>query len=178
MKKTEAAGTLIRTTIHLPLKPRELVEMFTSRDPELPTYMEMFQSSEVVHDWGPEDCVFKRKNNFPWAMRYVMAVPDFLYVRVVIKFNWPAEGMHSLALIPYDIEKNVCAEKIGILKLKAGSVVDDPEDEDGCIFTMLDSLDAGYVPDFALKMLWKNTMISMLNKTALKFKTSGVYERF
>lgn len=178
MKKTEGAGTLMRTTIHVPLKPAEFIEMMTTRDPEFPTYMEMFQSNEVVHDWGPEDCVFRRKNNFPWAMRYVMAVPDFLYVRVVTKSNWPEEGMHSLALIPYDIEKNVCAEKMGILKLKCGSAVEDPEDEDGCIFTMLDSLDQGYVPDFALKMLWKNTMVSMLLKTAVKFKESAVYERF
>lgn len=57
-----------------------------------------------MKDWGPNDKVAKYKMDLPWALQYIMSMPDELMIRFISKKDWPEADSIAYAIVPYDME--------------------------------------------------------------------------
>lgn len=175
--KPDGNDRAVRCTIEMDLTPDQCLEMFTSFDPESLTWMERVTSRNKVKDWGPNDYVIEQQLDIPWAMKYLMSIPETIYLRFVLKKNWPNAGEHAYVAIPYDNDKGQCMEQVGLLKTKSGTI-SPHEDPKKCTLVTLDSMSPGkLMPDFALKAFIRAKAVQPLTDMVTKFKQSQAYAK-
>jgi hypothetical protein len=166
----------MRATLELDLSSDHALAMFLANDPESVKWREGVSEITVIKDWGPNDSVSRWKAEVPWAIKYMMSLPDYWTLRIISKKDDPEEGTHQYAIIPYDIENNINLESDGVMKLKTGIIQRHPEDKNKCILTSLDSLRLSYVPNFALKSLMSKSF-DKISGSVKEFKKSKMYEQ-
>jgi len=135
---------------------------------------ESVKSKLKVKDWGPDDFVLEFIIDIPWALKYMMSIPDILTTRVVLKKDFPTPGSHNYLLIPYDMEKGQCVETMGGMKIKSGCISPHPTDPNKCILVSCDSFSLGMMPDFAVKAMLKTKAIGPIQEKIAKFKKSQI----
>ena len=96
-------------------------------------------------------------------------------MRVTTRENWPQENAFAYVMIPFDEEKRVAVEEIGPIKIATGVVLPNPDDENKCIFNILEKASLKYMPNFALKALLKSQVLGKFNVMTANFKKSDTY---
>ena len=96
-------------------------------------------------------------------------------MRVTTRENWPQENAFAYVIIPHDEEKRVAVEEIGPIKIATGVVLPHPDDENKCIFNILEKANLKYVPNFALKALLKKEVLGKFSVMVVNFKKSDTY---
>lgn len=68
-------------------------------------------------------------------------------------------------------------EELAGVKCKTGVICPDKDDPSKCFAITLETVNLGYIPEFAIKMLVKNLMMGKLEQLVAGFKKSSVYEK-
>lgn len=89
MKKV-GTDTAMRANIHLNLPPHLVLEMFTNMG--LMEWRPEIKAVELLKDWGPNDRVIRLTPDLPWAIKYIMSVPEQLTFRIIKKTDFPEVG--------------------------------------------------------------------------------------
>jgi hypothetical protein len=80
-------NTLLRSTIHIDLKPDEAFAMMENTSQDCTNWKPII-SCETLTQNG-EEKVFKGTPDVAWAIRYIMGVPEYATLKMVARKNFP-----------------------------------------------------------------------------------------
>eukprot|EP00928_Gymnodinium_smaydae_P024725 TRINITY_DN19924_c0_g4_i1.p1 TRINITY_DN19924_c0_g4~~TRINITY_DN19924_c0_g4_i1.p1 ORF type:complete len:309 (-),score=66.27 TRINITY_DN19924_c0_g4_i1:189-1115(-) len=155
-------STYLRYTMTADIRSEQFFDMMTDYSPESVQWRDRIRSTTILHDYGPDDKVIQQELDLPWAMRYVMSIPDKMAVRIVSRRNWPSATDYAYAAVPFDVENNVCVESMGMLKIKTGVVSPHPTNPSQCTLTGMDLADLGIIPSWGLGFMLKKMSLPMI----------------
>lgn len=165
-------NTYLRYTVQLELPPHLAFECFADFSPESQAWRDKMANLTCVKDYGPNDQVVQYSMTLPWAVRYVMSLPETMCVRIVKRENWPEPGDFAYICAPFDLEKNAAVEEIGMLKTKSGVISPYATDPQMSMLTGCDLVNLGYMPSFGLPFLMKKLSLPQLAAQTAAFKTA------
>eukprot|EP00933_Yihiella_yeosuensis_P040702 TRINITY_DN3505_c0_g1_i1.p1 TRINITY_DN3505_c0_g1~~TRINITY_DN3505_c0_g1_i1.p1 ORF type:complete len:349 (+),score=77.68 TRINITY_DN3505_c0_g1_i1:22-1047(+) len=169
--KPEAGGsTYLRYTIQVELPPEKAYDMFTDWSERSVAWREKMANITKVKDYGPNDQVVQYELTVPWAVRYVMAIPTSMAVRVARRENWPESGDFAYACVPFDLEQNIAVEEMGMLKIKTGVITAHPEDPNMSLLRGMDLVNLGMIPSWGLGYLLKHMSLPAIASMTSAFK--------
>ena len=172
VKPGRGKDTFMRCIMPLDMPLEQAVEVVTNLGPESLAWRENFASTEMVHDYGPDDRVYRVGIRMPWVIKYIMSVPETMAMRVVLRHDFPTAGCVSYVVVPFDIERHVALEESGPLKMKSG-VISEIEGEPGkCRIASLDLANLSMMPSWGLALLLKSVVAKQLAKATSLFKAS------
>lgn len=169
--KEGSKDSYLRYTFQLDLPVEQAAECFMSWAPESINWRERIKSIETVRDYGPEDKVVSMALDIPWAIKYIMSMDDVMTARVVSRANWPEPGDFAYAVMPFDLEQNVCLEEKGVLKVKTGVISPDPSgNQQKSQITGCDLVSLGMVPSWGLGYLLKKMSLPTMATQTERYK--------
>merc|ERR1719265_2617251 len=127
--------------------------------PESAAWRDKMREVTLVKDYGPNDHVVQVTMSIPWAIKYIMSLPEEMSMRIVSRENWPEPGDYAYAILPFDLEKNVAVEEMGMLKMKTGVISAHPSDPEKSMLTGCDLFNLGMLPNWCLGFLVKKTTL-------------------
>lgn len=112
---------------------------------ELPDHHkdEYVKSMQVVKVLPNKDLVFKMHMTLPWLARWMTGLPEVIYLLERIEFDYPNHGEVSFVQTPYDFEKGVALEKVGMMGFKMYNCSPDPEDPEKTRLTIYETHELG-----------------------------------
>ena len=72
--------------------------------------MEIAKKVEVLDVINEDEQLVRMTLNIPWAVQYVMNIPETYTIRLCRRFNWPAENHYTYTTFPYDEVKQEVVE--------------------------------------------------------------------
>ena len=172
VKPGRGKDTFMRMVVPLDLPMEQAVEMLTNLGPESLVWRENFGSTELVHDYGPDDRVYKVGVKMPWVIKYIMSVPETMAMRVVLRHDFPNVGCISYVVVPFDIERHVALEEMGPLKIKSGVISEVEGEPNKCRIASLDMANLSMMPSWGLSLLLKSIVAKQIGKMTTLFKAS------
>jgi len=167
-----SSATFLRYTMAIPLPIEQAVDCMVNFSPESMNWRDRVKSLRVVKMFSPDDQVYVYEPDLPTLVAWAMSMPDTMCIRMVKRTNWPSQGEHAYACVPYDIENDICLESMGVLKIKTGILSAHPSDPvnqsmlTGCDLADLPSM----LPYFALAMMMKKMVPSQITSQCEKYK--------
>jgi len=169
-KAMESGATSLRYTIEMELPPHLAFDMSINWSPESEQWRDKMQDITVVHDFGPNDKIINIRMAIPWAVRYITSLPETMAVRCVSRENWPEPGDYAYAIIPFDLEKNMAVEEIGMLKIKSGVISPHPTDPKKSLVTGCDLVNLNMLPSWGIGFLLKKMSLPQVASMTAKYK--------
>lgn len=174
-KLQEGKDSLLRCTLEIDLPPKHANEMFFNTEVDCLEWKTELKAVENIEQTSEDDKLTRIQLNLPWAVKYLMSVPEWMTLRFISRKNWPEDNHYAYACFPYDDEKKIPVEEVGAMKIKSGIICPHPEDPNKCLITSLDKVNLKYLPNFALKKMLKSTFSGKLHDMVNKYKKSTVY---
>merc|ERR1719174_2649302 len=165
-------GTYMRYTMAIPLPLQQAVDCMVNFTSESLNWRRRVTSIEAAKTFGPDDYAVMYGMDMPAMVAWAMGIPDKMCIRIVKRTDWPSQGHHAYACVPYDMENAVCLESMGPMKIKTGILSAHPKDPTNQ--TMLTGNDLAdlpsMLPNFALAMLMKRMIPSEMAVMCEKYK--------
>lgn len=177
-KQLADGDTALWTSVEIELSADHAVHMMGYHEitEEFTTWLSECKSFEVIEEFGANDKLVKWNLNVPWAMKYVFSIPDTIYMRQLLRKDFPEAGAQSWLSVPYDGEKRVPVEAYGAIKLESGCFIQDPVNPNKCTLYSMNKADLSMVPNFGIKMMLRKEMIGKFNTMVQTFKKSKHFE--
>eukprot|EP00747_Dinoflagellata_sp_TGD_P214077 gnl/TRDRNA2_/TRDRNA2_86970_c0_seq2.p1 gnl/TRDRNA2_/TRDRNA2_86970_c0~~gnl/TRDRNA2_/TRDRNA2_86970_c0_seq2.p1 ORF type:complete len:342 (+),score=66.98 gnl/TRDRNA2_/TRDRNA2_86970_c0_seq2:92-1117(+) len=170
--KPDSTDTYMRYTITLDLPPDQAYHMFTDFSPQSVAWRDKMANIETVRDNGPDDQIVSYSVAVPWALKYIMSIPEKMTVRILSRRNWPELNNYAYAAVPFDLENNLALEEMGMLKIKTGVVSPHPTDPQKCTVNGMDLANLSYMPSWGLGYVMKKMLPPMLAGQVEKYKAT------
>lgn len=170
-------STYCRFAMELDLPADLAYRMFIDVSPECIKWKDNVRSCEILRDLGPDDKIVKMIPAIPWAVRYVMSMPEEFIIRCVSKPNWPEPGNFAYVVVPFDLERNVALEEFGNFGIKSGVITPHPTDPNKSELTTADCAKLGYIPSWGLGFLIRKLASSSILSMVDRFKASETYQQ-
>jgi hypothetical protein len=93
-KQCADGDTALWTSVEIDLSADHAVHMmgYHEINEEFTTWLPDCKGCEVLEEFGENDKLVKWVLNVPWAMKYVFSIPDTIYMRQVLRKDFPEAG--------------------------------------------------------------------------------------
>ena len=152
-------ATYLRYTITFDIMAEHMFGLLTDCSPESIQWRERIRRITVVHDYGPDDKVIIQELDLPWAISYITSIPNEMALRIAGRAGWPTATDYAYAVLPFDLEDNICLESNGLLKIKTGVVSPLPNDHCKCTLTGMDLVDLSMVPSWGMRFILRHVSV-------------------
>jgi len=165
-------GTFMRYTLAIPMPLEHAMDLMTNFSFESINWRERVKSLQTVKVFSPEDIVVNYAMDMLALVAWALGLPDMMCIRIVQRRNWPSQGEHAYACVPYGMVNDVCLESMGPLKTKTGILSAHPNDpENQTMLTGNDLADLpSMMPNFALALMFKKMLPAQITCMCEKHK--------